>query len=96
MDVVFANATCFDDVLMGNLARAAERMRPGTFFISTTNVLPSVKWEIVDKFSSKGSWGSVTVYIHKRRSKKVLLHRLAHSASGTKKSARINSRKPRY
>ena len=84
MDIVFANATCFDGGLMESIAKAADRMRPGAFFVSTTNVLPSVKWEIVDTFASKGSWGSVTVYIHKRRSKRsALLHRLAHSAAGT-------------
>ena len=96
MDVVFANATCFDGALMESLAKAADRMRPGTFFVSTTNVLPSVKWEIVDTFASKGSWGSVTVYIHKRRSKKnALLHRLAHSAAGTSSRTRT-SRGSRY
>ena len=35
-DVVFANSTCFEDDLMGSMARQAEKLKPGTYFITFT------------------------------------------------------------
>jgi hypothetical protein len=35
-DVAFAHATCFDDKLMSQVVTCAERMKPGSFFISVT------------------------------------------------------------
>lgn len=36
-NIIFANSTCFDDLLMEKIARLAERTRPGTFILTTTN-----------------------------------------------------------
>ena len=38
-DVAFVHATCFDDELMDKVVGIAERMKPGSFFISV-----SKKW----------------------------------------------------
>ena len=35
-NIVFANATCFDDPLIEKLTTLAEKTRPGTFIITTT------------------------------------------------------------
>ena len=36
-DVVFCNSTCFPDSLLRDLASRANKLRPGTLFITTTS-----------------------------------------------------------
>ncbi|KAJ1462725.1 hypothetical protein M885DRAFT_505771 [Pelagophyceae sp. CCMP2097] len=65
-DVVFANSTCFDDVLLAALAREASRMRKGTFFITFTKRLPSPHFETCEAELHQMSWGGATVYIQQK------------------------------
>lgn len=36
-NIVFVNATCFDDLIMEKVSVMAEKTRPGTFILSTTS-----------------------------------------------------------
>jgi hypothetical protein len=65
-DVVFANSTCFDDALMADMSRVAERLKPGAFFVTFTKGLTSKKFEVLERKRYKMSWGPATVYIHRR------------------------------
>lgn len=40
-DVVFANSTCFDDILMKHISREAEKLQPNTLVITFTKSLQS-------------------------------------------------------
>ena len=48
-DIVFANSTCFDEILMLKIAEMAVNMRPGSTFISLTRALESSEFDIIDK-----------------------------------------------
>lgn len=63
----FANSTCFDEPLMKALAKKAELLKPGTFFITFTKRLPSDAWEVLEHESHKMSWGNATVYIQRKK-----------------------------
>ena len=65
-DVCFANSTCFDDDLMEAMARRAEQLKPGAYFVTFTKGLPSPKFEVMERKRYKMSWGPATVYIHRR------------------------------
>ncbi len=65
-DVVFANSTCFDDALMTQMATCAERLRPGSVFVSFTKSLPSRCFEIIERRRYRMSWGPATVFIQRR------------------------------
>jgi hypothetical protein len=38
-DVVFANSTCFDDELMADMSKQAEKLKPGAIVVTFTKVL---------------------------------------------------------
>lgn len=65
---VFANSTCFTHELMEELAKKAEELKPGTFFVTFTKKLPglSENWELRAGFRRLMSWGIATIYIHKK------------------------------
>ena len=65
-DVVFANSTCFDDQLMSAVARCAESMRAGAFFITFTKRLPSDCFDVLESKVYRMSWGAATVFIQQR------------------------------
>ena len=48
-DVVFVNSTCFDDSLMEAMGRQAERLKPGTYFVTFTKGLPSPAFEVMER-----------------------------------------------
>ncbi len=64
--LLFANSTCFDDMLMEKIAKKADTCKPGTFFITFTRRLPSINWEVLEHERHMMSWGEATVYIHRR------------------------------
>merc|ERR1712146_416915 len=65
-DVCFANSTCFDDVIMGALAKQAVNMKKGSFFISLTKRLPSSEFKVIENELYNMSWGGATVYVHQK------------------------------
>ncbi|KAE8888655.1 hypothetical protein PF005_g2838 [Phytophthora fragariae] len=66
-DVVFCHGTCFNDKEWTQISRAAEKLKQGAFFISTTHVLRTGLFEVVKSVNFAMSWGTATVYIHRRR-----------------------------
>lgn len=65
--VGFACSTCFDRDLMSKLAKLAEKMPSGSFFITSCETLDSPEWEIVDQEIQQMSWGPAVLFIHKRK-----------------------------
>ena len=65
-DVCFTNSTCFDDVLMGAIAKQAVNMKKGSFFISLTKRLPSNEFKVIENELYNMSWGGATVYVHQK------------------------------
>ena len=65
-DICFANSTCYTKEIMDSLANKAEAMRPGSFCITLTKRLPSSSWEILERTKYRMSWGTGTVYIHRK------------------------------
>lgn len=65
---VFANSTCFTAELMQALAKKAEDLKPGTFFVTFTKKLPglSSNWDLRAGFRRLMSWGIATIYIHRK------------------------------
>lgn len=46
------------------ISERAESLRSGSIFVSTTHVLCSSLYEVVEKMNCIMAWGSCTVYIH--------------------------------
>uniref|UniRef100_M4BSD8 Histone-lysine N-methyltransferase, H3 lysine-79 specific n=1 Tax=Hyaloperonospora arabidopsidis (strain Emoy2) TaxID=559515 RepID=M4BSD8_HYAAE len=65
-DVVFCHGTCFDDKEWTQISLAAEKLKQGAFFISTTQVLRTGLFEVVKSVQLTMSWGTATAYIHVR------------------------------
>ena len=65
-DIVFANASCYDDATMKKLALMAHLMKRGTFFVTISQKLPSNDFVIVEHFMRKVSWGEASVYIQQK------------------------------
>jgi len=65
-DFLFANSTCYNEPLMQKLAAASETMKPGSFAVTFTKCLPSGNWEVLESQTHTMTWGSATVYIHKK------------------------------
>ena len=65
-DVLFLNSTCYDERLMMTLASISERMREGAFCVTFTKRLPSGLWKVLEFETHRMSWGSATIYIHKK------------------------------
>ncbi len=73
-DLVLANSTCFDYILMNDIAERASRMKKGSWMITLTKKLPSADpiyerdpskriWECVLSIKMVMSWGYATVNI---------------------------------
>ena len=65
-DVIFANSTCFDDILMEEMGRRAELLQPGAFVVTFTKGLTNPTFEVLERRRYKMSWGPATVYFHRR------------------------------
>jgi len=59
-DLVFANSTCFDEQLMTDLARQAERMRAGAIIMTLTKGLQSTHFQVLESKQYPMSWGMAT------------------------------------
>ncbi|GAB9462799.1 hypothetical protein Gpo141_00000282 [Globisporangium polare] len=66
-DLVFCHGTCFSDKEWADISLAAEKLKQGAFFLSTSHVLKSALFEVVKSLNFKMSWGSATLYVHRRR-----------------------------
>ena len=65
--IVFMNSTCFSVSLFRQFAVLCEGLEAGSFVITTTRVLPSDKFELLEQTSMLESWGTSTVYIQRRK-----------------------------
>jgi len=66
-DVVFINSTCFEESLMNKLAALASDLKPGSFVLTTTRVLPSNNFEVLESNLFKECWGTATIFIQRRK-----------------------------
>lgn len=62
-DVVFMNSTCFSEALMLTLAGLADAMKVGSWAITFTRKLPSIRWRVLESSVYTMTWGSATVFI---------------------------------
>ncbi|KAI9994089.1 hypothetical protein PInf_016653 [Phytophthora infestans] len=64
-------STCYYRFMLSRewtkISRAAEKIKQGSFFISTTHVLRTGLFEVVKSLNFTMSWGTAAVYIHRRR-----------------------------
>lgn len=65
-DVCFANSTCFDSELVDEISKLAEKLKPGSIFITFTKKLPSLKFQLVFHKRYRMTWGPATVFIHQK------------------------------
>jgi hypothetical protein len=76
-DLVIANSTCFDFILMQNIAEKASLMKKGSWMITLTKKLPTAdpiyvrdpeerEWECVLSIKMLMSWGPATVNIQRK------------------------------
>lgn len=65
-DFVFCNCVTWDDETMTRLSAAAERMRPGSVFVTVLCPLASDKFELVEEVELNFSWGAVECLVHRR------------------------------
>jgi hypothetical protein len=67
-DIVFANATCFDDAMLTVMWKLFEGMRPGAVLIITSHKVLSQLFELVfEVVDMKSSWGTATVRTYRRK-----------------------------
>ncbi|RLN86758.1 hypothetical protein BBJ28_00022435 [Nothophytophthora sp. Chile5] len=69
-DVVFCHGTCFNDKEWKDISLAAEKLKQGAFFLSTSHVLRTGLFEVVKSLNFAMSWGTATLYIHVRSSRR--------------------------
>lgn len=48
------------------ISLAAEKLKQGAYFLSTSHVLQSALFEVVKSYNFKMSWGTATLFIHVR------------------------------
>ena len=68
-DVVWCNATCFDQVMLDRIAARCADLKPGAFFLIVTKLLPNSAvpfFELVDTGSIVMNWGVAVVHYYKR------------------------------
>ena len=65
-DFVFCNCVTWDDETMTRLSAAAERMRPGSIFVTVLCPLASDTFELVEEVELNFSWGAVECLVHRR------------------------------
>jgi hypothetical protein len=66
--LLFANCKTFDKSLMNSIAAKLKQMPKDVIFITTTQTINDYDedWEIIDRIKRLMSWGSATIYIHKK------------------------------
>jgi len=65
-DICFANSTCFDEQLMTDLARQAEKLKQGAYFMTLTKGLQSTHFQVVESKQYPMSWGMATCITQKK------------------------------
>ena len=65
-DVIFANSTNFGPALMQAISEQAASLKPGTIVVTFTKPIISPRFEMLEEFRSKMSWGRATIYIQRR------------------------------
>ena len=65
-DVVFINATCFGHDLMAQLSEPANKMKSGSFIITTTVPLFLMSFELVELMTLRENWGNATAFVYKK------------------------------
>ncbi|KAJ0407319.1 hypothetical protein ATCC90586_002247 [Pythium insidiosum] len=65
--VVFCHGTCFNDREWSQISLTAEQLPQGAFFLSTSHVLQSALFEVLHSLPFRMSWGTATLYVHRRR-----------------------------
>lgn len=65
-DVVFCNATSFSSDMIAQLELLCERLKPGSFVVTTTCRLRSPCTEVLEIGELCENWGQSTLYIHRR------------------------------
>ena len=65
-DVIFAHSTCFGKELVAKLAVLAEKLKPGSCFITSTFSLNSRWFNLTACVRYEMSWGIATFYVHKK------------------------------
>ena len=65
-DVVFCNATSFSNAMIAQLESLCEKLKPGSFVVTTTCRLRSPCTEVLEIGELCENWGHSTVYIHRR------------------------------
>jgi SAM-dependent methyltransferase len=66
-NLVFCNCTMFSDGMLDQLGSCAEKLKKGSLFISTTHILRSAVFDLVDTQVFDMSWGTATVYFHRKK-----------------------------
>lgn len=62
-DIVFANSTCYDDVIMDKLSIMARGMKKGAFFVSISRRLTCSDFVVLENELHHMSWGDATIFI---------------------------------
>jgi SAM-dependent methyltransferase len=65
-DLVFANSTCFDEDLVNEIGKCAEKLKEGAYVITLTKRLNSPCFKLLDSTQYTMSWGYATVHVHRR------------------------------
>lgn len=66
-DFVYTCTMMFGPELMQAMADVADGMRPGAIFATVMLPLPSSQWEIVCEEPCRFSWGSVEIFVHRKK-----------------------------
>jgi hypothetical protein len=65
-DLVFCNATSFSNAMVAQLELLCERLKPGSFVVTTTCRLRSPFTEVLEIGELHEGWGPSSVYLHRR------------------------------
>lgn len=65
-DVVFSCSTCFEDDLMAQISKRAEKLKPGSIVVTCGQRLQSDAFGVIDESDMVMSWGPSRVYIQQR------------------------------
>jgi SAM-dependent methyltransferase len=63
-DVIFCHGTCLSDSEWSEISLAAEKLKQGAYFISTSHILHTALFEVINNQTFRMSWGTCTLYIH--------------------------------
>jgi len=84
-DVVFCNGTTFPPELWSEVSSLASRMRPGSFFISSTREVEGPEFVVLEivTVDRKDISGKITLFLHQRKSNEAVERELEANDSAT-------------